>query len=440
MTRCAIYIRVSKEEQVLHGYSLEAQKELLVNYAQENNLLIVDYYEDEGLTARKKLANRKEFQRMISDVKGGKIDLIIFTKLDRWFRNISDYYKTQEVLEEFNVNWKTILESYDTSTASGRLHINIMLSVAQDEADRTSERIKVVFDNKVKNGEAITGAVLPGYKIENKKIVIDKKMEATIRDTFDYFELHNSIKDTMRYINAKYNTEFNYGTMHRILRKSQYCGKYRTNANYCEPYISVERYNKLQRLISINQRSRQTKRNYIFSGLLICSQCKKKLAGTTIRNKVGTLYRHYVCYNAKINQLCSNHLYMGEKKLEAYLLDNIENEIEKFIYHAEVEQVKQPVVDNSKEIYRKLDRLKDLYINEKITMEEYSSDYDRIKSELIVIDNTDKTNIQDLKNFLNSGFRLVYNNLDDTQKQTVWRSIIKEIVIDGRKVKSINFI
>ena len=103
---------------------------------------IVDIYADEGITARKALNKRLEFQRLISDVKQGKIDLILVTKLDRWFRNIKDYHNTQEILEKHNCNWRTIYESYDTSTSSGRLHINIMLSVNQDECDRTSERIK----------------------------------------------------------------------------------------------------------------------------------------------------------------------------------------------------------------------------------------------------------------------------------------------------------
>ena len=71
-----------------------------------------------------------------------KFVIILVTKLDRWFRNIGEYYKVQEILEAHNVSWKTIYEDYDTSTAAGRLKINIMLSVAQDEADRASERIK----------------------------------------------------------------------------------------------------------------------------------------------------------------------------------------------------------------------------------------------------------------------------------------------------------
>ena len=151
MIRTALYIRVSTEEQAIHGLSLEAQDAVLTDYANKNDLTIVGRYVDEGITARKKMTNRKALVRLLEDVKADKIDLIIFTKIDRWMRNVYDYHKVQEVLEKHNVNWKTIFENYDTSTSAGRLHINIMLSVAQDEADRTSERIKAVFENKVKN-------------------------------------------------------------------------------------------------------------------------------------------------------------------------------------------------------------------------------------------------------------------------------------------------
>ena len=146
MLRCAIYVRVSTEEQKINGLSVEAQTDALTEYAKKNNLYVVDSYIDAGLTARKRLQHRKELLRLLDDVKEGNIDIIIFTKLDRWFRNIADYYKVQEILDQYKVNWKTIYEDYDTSTANGRLHINIMLSIAQDEADRTSERIKVVFE------------------------------------------------------------------------------------------------------------------------------------------------------------------------------------------------------------------------------------------------------------------------------------------------------
>ena len=157
--RAALYIRVSTEEQAIHGLSLSAQQETLTRYIQENGLLLAGIYADEGITARKKYRNRVQFMRMLKDVQENKIDLILFIKLDRWFRNIADYYEVQKILDDHHVHWIATEEDYDTTTANGRLHLNIKLSIAQDESDRTSERIKFVFDSKVKRGEVISGKV-----------------------------------------------------------------------------------------------------------------------------------------------------------------------------------------------------------------------------------------------------------------------------------------
>ena len=135
--RTGAYIRVSHEEQVKHGYSLDAQRENLEQFIKENRLKLVDFYMDEGISARKNPQKRKEFKRMITDVEAGNLDLIIFIKLDRWFRNIQEYYIAQQILEKNNVQWVATMEDYDTTTASGRLNLNIRLSIAQDEADRT---------------------------------------------------------------------------------------------------------------------------------------------------------------------------------------------------------------------------------------------------------------------------------------------------------------
>lgn len=76
----------------MHGYSLEAQREALTKYAKEHNLFIADYYDDEGKSARKRYNKRKEFMYMMDDVEHDRIDVILFIKLDRWFRSVKDYY------------------------------------------------------------------------------------------------------------------------------------------------------------------------------------------------------------------------------------------------------------------------------------------------------------------------------------------------------------
>ena len=126
LKRCAIYIRVSTEEQYLNGLSLPAQKKVLTEYAEQNGYLIVDYYADEGISARKPMKYRKDLLRLLEDVKKDKIDMILVTKLDRWFRNIKDYNITEEILQSHHCYWKTIFENYDSSTANGQMVINII--------------------------------------------------------------------------------------------------------------------------------------------------------------------------------------------------------------------------------------------------------------------------------------------------------------------------
>ena len=94
MIRCAIQDRVSTDIQVEKGHSLATQKDDLTKYANEHSYTIVGYYEDEGITARKKMQNRKDLIRLLDDVQADKIDLILVTKLDRWFRNVKDYHNT----------------------------------------------------------------------------------------------------------------------------------------------------------------------------------------------------------------------------------------------------------------------------------------------------------------------------------------------------------
>ena len=197
--RVVKYIRCSHDDQVTSGDTLDAQSEILDDFILRNHLVLVDTFVDEALTARKKFTKRKEFVRLLDGVQNHDFDLIIFTKLDRWFRNIADYHRIQEILEANNVQWKAVTESYDTTTTNGRLHINIRLSVAQDECDRDSDRIKDVFDYKLKNKTYLSGSLPRGLKLDAEKhVIIDEEWHQFALDMFDHFEATNSKRGTLQ--------------------------------------------------------------------------------------------------------------------------------------------------------------------------------------------------------------------------------------------------
>ena len=101
----AAYVRVSTQEQKLHGLSLDAQKMKLTEYAEEHNMKIVEWYVDEGVSARKLIRKRPELQRMIQDAEKGKFERIIFIKLDRFFRSVAEYHECMKQIAP--VVWST---------------------------------------------------------------------------------------------------------------------------------------------------------------------------------------------------------------------------------------------------------------------------------------------------------------------------------------------
>ena len=445
MIRVALYIRVSTQEQSLHGLSLESQKDALISYANSHNMQIVDVYADEGITARKALNKRLQFQRLISDVKAGKIDLILVTKLDRWFRNIKDYHNTQEILEKHNCNWRTIYESYDTSTSSGRLHINIMLSVNQDECDRTSERIKAVFEHKKDKKEATTGAMPLGYKVVDKKIVKDEALAPLVNDVFDYFETHNNKCGTVNYINEKYGTSYHYNTIARMLKKPIYKGCFSGIEDFCEPYLTTDRWDKIQGLVGRNIKIRHNERVYTYSGLLICAECGLHLAGASTKyvKADGSIkyYKHYRCTNAVVRKWCSHNLSIKEEIIDKFIVANLSKELEhyKATYDIKTKQVDYTTKRNK--IERKIARLKDLYLNELITLEEYKADLSKFNNELdkIPTDNT-RVDLKAIETLLNMDIEHLYYELNCEERQILIRSVIKHIKVDKNNKMSLEFI
>lgn len=323
--RCALYDRVSTELQAKDGLSLEAQKQALTDYALSHGYLIAGYYSDEGTTARKRMQDRRALQRLLDDVKADKIDLILVTKLDRWFRNIKDYHNTQAVLEAHGCNWKTIFEEYDTSTSNGRFAINIMLSVNENECDRDSERIKAVFAYKKQNREHLNGRPAYGYtKDEKKHLIKDPATRPIVEAIFRTYFTTYSKRETVRRIRETYGEAA--PTAHqiaRVLSSETYAGVMFGIAGYCEPYISGGELARI-RQVSVSKSIPRQKEPFLFSSLIRCPICGKNLSGFVKRQplKDGRIseYKRYRC-SAKFDGFHGGAC-LSESVAEQYLLQH----------------------------------------------------------------------------------------------------------------------
>lgn len=428
MQRVALYIRVSTEEQAINGNSIETQRQALIEYAKKNNYKIIDYYIDDGFTATS--LKRPNLQRLLNDIREGKVDLVIFTKIDRWSRGVRNYYKIQDVLDTYKVHWKTIFENYDTSTAAGQLHINIMLSVAENEAAVTSERIKAVFNNKVRNKEAITGKVPKGYKIENKQLTINKEEVSLVENIFSHFEIHQSKRATMNYIRDELGVNLSYKTISNMLSNSLYKGEYRGIVDYCPPIIDKNRFDKIQLLLKKNISANTSNRIYLFSSLLVCSHCNHNIGGFNTKHN-NKIFFNYRCNYNYYRKLCINNRCISEKKIEKKIIEQFKVQLQDYIMNYDIKKKNKPKKSNKSEIEGKIKRLSDLYINNFITLEEYKEKHDFYMSKLVVDDSlNEEFNIDLYKEMLNIDFDESYFKLNREDKRAFWRSFIKEIKVD----------
>ena len=332
--RTAIYGRVSHDEQAKFGFSIENQLDKLNAYAKENNLLLIDEYVDEGFSAG--TMKRPELQRLLSDL--DRIDLIIFTRLDRFSRNVLDANEMVKLFNKKKVSIKAIEEDISTETADDMFLFNMKVSLAQRELAKGSERINTVFEYKVKQGQPLTGKLPWGYMIEEdangtKKVIKDKAAEPIINDIFRHFMTYQSVRQTSVYINEKYGLEKVYSTYNKLFKNTMYAGVYRTNQNYCDPYITYETHLMIKELLKRNIKVRKKKNiPYLFTGLMICPKCGNRLHGNYCKKPSGKEYIYYRC-NRRSAKLCDDKILhnVNEKVIEEYLLNNIELEIQKYI-------------------------------------------------------------------------------------------------------------
>lgn len=444
--RAALYVRVSTAEQAIYGKSLPAQRECLESYANSHGMKVVALYADEGKTARKELKKRKAIHQLLEAVRQGEIDVILFWKMDRWFRSVSDFYKVQDILDEYHVRWIAVAEpNMNLETRDGRLNLNIMLSIGQNEVDTTSERIKFTVNSMIQNGRLVWGEEnLPlGFKIDvvdgKKQIVKDTDTEHMVHEFFDYFRKHQAKKKTVLHMQETFGIDFTYIMLRTMLSSEFYIGKYRDNLNYCPAYLTIQEWEEIQAISKRNVRTNKSGRIYYFSSLMRCPVCGQKLIGTgcssIINRKTGEkrTYCYYRCNKANIDNLCQFRHKMSQNLIEEYLLNNLESEYEQFKTRSvNVSEKLKPKKNKrtSKQIQTEMDRLNLMFQKDRISFDYYDEEYSKLKKELEELSVAElpvKKDFSYLENVLKCDFRNMYDTLSQENRQAFWHQIIDEI-------------
>ncbi len=179
------YCRVSTEEQAREGLSLDVQEDKIIQYAELHNLGRVEMIKDEGLSGKD--LNREGIQKILSLIEGGFVKHIIVYKMDRLTRRTFDLlYLVEEIFKKNDVQFHSITEKIDTSTAQGNFFMTIIGAMAQMERDLISERTKAVLNYKIEKGEYVGSPAL-GYNAntgESKFLEVDKREQDTVKRIF----------------------------------------------------------------------------------------------------------------------------------------------------------------------------------------------------------------------------------------------------------------
>jgi DNA invertase Pin-like site-specific DNA recombinase len=200
MTRAAIYIRVSTEEQAEEGYSLEAQQERLVAYCEAQGWDVADIYADRGHTGRK-TSNREEYKRMMSEK--DRWDNILVMKMDRIHRNSKNFMIMMENLEKWDKKFTSMQEELDTSTSIGRFVVDMIQRIAQLESEQIGERTYMGMAQKAETGGLLGFNPPYGYGIENNDLVIKDDEAAMVREMFRSYRSGMSMNDIAQSLNAR---------------------------------------------------------------------------------------------------------------------------------------------------------------------------------------------------------------------------------------------
>jgi site-specific DNA recombinase len=283
MKKVAIYTRVSSQEQVQDGNSLEIQKRDLTIYAKDTQ--IWETYTDAGFSAKDD--KRPSFQRMIFDAEAHRFDCIIVTKLDRIFRSMKNQYNFVDKIDRLGINFIAIQDNMDLATPQGRLMFGFLGTMAEQERRRLGERIRDTRRLKASQNVWTCGRTPFGYRFDKatKTLVIEPLEADSVSFIFYHYvnddigiirlaELCNREGKITPRLGKRKNNLWNQSAIRYVLTHYAYTGQINTKWVFkCPEIISPELYELAQKKLRNNLHFKPATNIREFQGLLKCPLC-----------------------------------------------------------------------------------------------------------------------------------------------------------------------
>lgn len=320
INHCAIYTRKSTEEGLDQEFNtLDAQREACLSYITsqkaEGWAALPDFYDDGGFTGGN--MERPALQKLIEDIKAGKVKTIVVYKIDRLTRSLTDFAKLVDIFDEYGVSFVSVTQSFNTTTSMGRLTLNVLLSFAQFEREVIGERVRDKIAASKKKGMWMGGTCPVGYDNIDRQLVPKPEEVAFVRMIFErYLEIGSmrklawvlkdeGIKSPIRKSDKGHHQGglyYSRGALYSMLRNPIYIGKIRHKDQIYDGLhpgiIDQDLWDKVQASLDgyVHARGPHGKLNNLLQGL-IRNEDGELYTPVHATNDGGHRYRYYV--NAK---------------------------------------------------------------------------------------------------------------------------------------------
>lgn len=431
--KTGIYLRVSTEEQAKEGFSIKAQKEKLTSYAHINDWNIYDFYIDDGISG-KNIVDRPSVNRLINDIKSGKVNNVLIYKLDRLTRSVKDLINLIELFEKYNCSFNSVTEKLDTSNAVGRMFIKIVGIFAEFERENLAERVSFGYEQKTREGNYTNVNGVNGYDyiIGSGDLVVNELEKNIVNRIYDlYLEGNSMLKITRIFNQEKVPTKrggtWSQSTIKSILTNPLYVGKIRygvgkknqgkafeVNGNQ-EAIIEENKFYKVQEIIEkrkhFNSKKYPSEKAY-FTTALRCAKCGARFHPKMSKKMNSDIYYiTYYCNNRQIAKCdCSG---ISHNKVLAEFENYISNiklyPTKDIIPKKNNTKIEEKILSELNKLEIKRKKLQSSFIDEVITTKDYQ-DMSKI--------------IDDKKKFLNSALE----KLKEPIEEKIDDKNIKEVI------------
>jgi DNA invertase Pin-like site-specific DNA recombinase len=344
--RCAIYTRKSTSVGLEQDFnSLDAQREACTAYIgkQPAWTVVGERYDDGGFTGAN--IERPAFQRLLTDIEAGKIDVVIVYKVDRLSRSLLDFAKLMERFGRAKASFVSVTQNFSTADAMGRLTLNMLMSFAEFEREMIGERTRDKIAAARRKGKWTGGTVPLGYSVEGKRLAVNDLEAVLVREIFALYLEQRSALAVARLLNERHRLTKHHRAENGKIREARpwtkadvlsaiknpvYAGYMRSHGEFYEgeheALVDRETFSRARALLdgatrTTNDPARNP--NYILRGLLRCACCGSPFTPASTR-RGRTEYRYYRCIrrDKEGREACpSSPLPAGA--IEAYVIERL---------------------------------------------------------------------------------------------------------------------